>query len=456
MNWNIIHAHVDFLQKFFEENNRYTCFIDPNPMLGMLIIPIKQNIPNLKIIGIYKNNDEELIDNTKHNIIEYTGNSDNVSLYSYNDFKNKNDFTTTTIPLIFYRFNRCDISLLINDNKFMNLSSNQHILLSCPTETLIPDKLNKGYHIKILFTNNKLNIEYILLYRFGASIETNNLYFHIFNDEELFNEKTKLKEMLYNRFHEKCPLMYDFIYDTLKKICQNDKDDKIVFKKLMNAYRSDPNICNIYRGSECYKFLPFIYGNNYHRLDEIKELIPGGSNYKNILVIGSIDCDITSPLHKSFTTSKIYVIDTVDTKPRYGDFFKVEENSDDLFMIASKSINLIISISLHHFKNPKFINELYRILSDTGVLVMYEHNCENGFDVNVFNMYHLFYEYVLSKIEEGHTLCNYKSKNEWNKLLKEAGFSIEKDKDRETTTLFKIFITAYNKKIVEEEDEEEL
>ncbi len=74
---------------------------------------------------------------------------------------------------------------------------------------------------------------------------------------------------------------------------------------------------------------------------------------------------------------------------------------NNLSSIKDKSIDLItIFHSLHHIKENEYkyiIENLNRILSDKGIVVLYEHN-NNSYDiVNLINLEHCLYDVVLSQ-----------------------------------------------------------
>lgn len=469
-----VEMHMKFLESYLERNPYYNCIVDPNPSLGQFLISLKKhfnnNNNNYKLIGIFQDaGNSQKVENAKNNIKLYFNNNNNIEIYeSTKSFFSQNKTNSTSfLPLIFYRFiNSFDIKGFI-EKISIKLSLNQTILISCNYNITIPEELRLKYHIrKEIFENdNNIKYEYYMLSLCSNLIKNEDYFMKIFNDNNYFEEKGVFVNMLGNRYHKKCQLMEGFLYQESKRLCKIEenntsqlKDDEII-SKLLESYHKKQDVNDSYHKSGLQNLAPFIFGDPHYRFSRISELIPPGSTYPRILVVGSIDCDITSPLHKKYPSSEIYIIDTIDSNPRHGTFYQIDSNNSELYMILNHSISLIICISLHHFNDvDKLYEEFQRIMSDSGVLFIYEHDCSTILDYNTLYLYHLFHERFLMRLEnkDKHHICNYKSRSEWDSLAIKYGFSIETNqlKTIECVPPLKMFCSVFSKTIVDELEED--
>jgi ubiquinone/menaquinone biosynthesis C-methylase UbiE len=101
---------------------------------------------------------------------------------------------------------------------------------------------------------------------------------------------------------------------------------------------------------------------------------------------------------------------------------------NQLSKIKDKSIDLItIFHSLHHIKESDFeyiMNNLNRILSDKGIIVLYEHNNNNYNISKLIDLEHCLYDVVLSQkltykqfLDPKYFYAKYLSINQWERIF---------------------------------------
>ena len=109
-------------------------------------------------------------------------------------------------------------------------------------------------------------------------------------------------------------------------------------------------------------------------------------------------------------------------------FYSVE----NMKKIPSGSVDLITCFhTLHHIPKKEYdyiLSNFYRILSTSGCLVLFEHNCTNKEWAGLIDLEHAIYDVVVSKkisyvnfVENEH-YAKYLSINNWLKLFQKYGF----------------------------------
>lgn len=104
---------------------------------------------------------------------------------------------------------------------------------------------------------------------------------------------------------------------------------------------------------------------------------------------------------------------------------------DKMATIPDRSIDMISAFhTLHHIPSadyPKIMKEFYRILSNDGCIVLYEHNCEKHQWAGVIDIEHAIFDVVVSKkitfdkFVKIH-YAKYLSINKWKALFASVGF----------------------------------
>lgn len=100
--------------------------------------------------------------------------------------------------------------------------------------------------------------------------------------------------------------------------------------------------------------------------------------------------------------------------------------------IPSNSIDLITCFhTLHHIPNDEYANiitNFYRILSNDGCIVIFEHDCESKEWAGIIDLEHAFYDVIVSKkisynnfVEKEH-YAKYLSIDNWKKLFEKYKF----------------------------------
>lgn len=101
---------------------------------------------------------------------------------------------------------------------------------------------------------------------------------------------------------------------------------------------------------------------------------------------------------------------------------------DKLSTIKDKSIDLItVFHSLHHIKENEYnyiLDNFNRILSDKGIIVLYEHNNNSNDIANLINLEHCLYDVVLSQkltydqfINPNYFYAKYLHMNQWEHIF---------------------------------------
>ena len=173
-----------------------------------------------------------------------------------------------------------------------------------------------------------------------------------------------------------------------------------------------------------------------HLTNQILECIPSRLRYngtiKKVLDFGCSEGGITSTLAKQLNLKKdeIYGVDTrtIPHSDHYT-FIKIFEE-ENVLPFANNSIDLIIaSMVLHHINNQlQIIQEFKRIISNNGIVIIREHDCNNDRFGVFLDICHGLYSYVDATVKwPGFTQeanMTYRSKNDWTNLIEDQGFTL--------------------------------
>ena len=205
----------------------------------------------------------------------------------------------------------------------------------------------------------------------------------------------------------------DIIINILK---ENNNDENILnnLRKLIKPYDVYNEKYNIKKA--------------YNRWNNIKKHI--NIKVNSILDYGGNIGDTAYAIGKILNISKEN-INVVDINEWAG--FKWEPRNDITFThfdnmknIKDKSVDLItIFHTLHHIKQKRYkyiLENLHRILSDNGVIVLYEHNNENSYIESIINLEHCIYDVVVSQSSTYKEFYNnfyakYYNINKWKKIF---------------------------------------
>ena len=154
--------------------------------------------------------------------------------------------------------------------------------------------------------------------------------------------------------------------------------------------------------------------------------------YNSILDIGCATGAITTELMQELKipASRAYGTDVDDYPITKFNFIKTTQNTETFDAIKPASIDLITcSMSLHHIINiEQTLNELCRVISPSGILIIREHDCKTPMFAYYLDIVHGLYELSLGE-KIAHNFLKeyeayYKSKQEWRQLITNAGFKI--------------------------------
>lgn len=100
--------------------------------------------------------------------------------------------------------------------------------------------------------------------------------------------------------------------------------------------------------------------------------------------------------------------------------------------ISDNSIDLITCFhTLHHIPKqdyPNILKQFYRILTDDGCIILYEHNCSHNEWAGIIDLEHALFDIVVSKkisyndFVQKHHYAKYLSIDNWTKLFENVGF----------------------------------
>jgi ubiquinone/menaquinone biosynthesis C-methylase UbiE len=208
-----------------------------------------------------------------------------------------------------------------------------------------------------------------------------------------------------------------------------DQDDLTITNKLRESVTTKSNLYetkqNLRRGESRWKMIKYEVPKN------VQGMLDYGGNVGDIAyVIGRNKLQLSR--------EKTIVVDINEWSgqkwtPR-DDINFIHFNS--MNTIPDNSVDLITSFHvMHHVEEhhlPKIVSELARILSPSGVFILYEHDCTNRFMVDLIDLIHMLYDVVMTQImtykefAETH-YAKYKSIKGWIKLF-ESHFKVKKIK----------------------------
>ena len=166
------------------------------------------------------------------------------------------------------------------------------------------------------------------------------------------------------------------------------------------------------------------------RIKHIDRYIDG--NVSNYLDIGCFDGSITYEVGKHFNLEKDN-INGIDIQ-EYNNYENITFSKYDGSTLPynNNNFNLITCyMVLHHIKKDnlnKLIKEIYRVMEKGGILILREHNVTNKYEEKLINYMHDFYDYVWDTKNMTYKKWenNYKTANNWTKILVDSGFKIKK------------------------------
>jgi ubiquinone/menaquinone biosynthesis C-methylase UbiE/DNA-directed RNA polymerase subunit E'/Rpb7 len=174
-----------------------------------------------------------------------------------------------------------------------------------------------------------------------------------------------------------------------------------------------------------------------YRANEINNLLQAiNFTPAKLFDFGAGNVSITYSLSNILNLSKndVYITDIKQPDNTYGfNFIKSDPDNYKINMLDNSADLITCLMVLHHVKDPeKTIEELYRILSPGGYLLIREHDNEdtNDYLVEALDMLHGFYEAVWNfpeKLENpdfpNKYYSNYKSNDEWSNMITRNGFT---------------------------------
>ncbi len=231
--------------------------------------------------------------------------------------------------------------------------------------------------------------------------------------------------------------------------------DKLEIKKLLTEYStltSMPNIYSIVNRAIKQKQIDVAYDRREYISEKISDylVLSPGSSLK-IVDIGGGNGDVLNYLSKKTGAVKDQYI-CVETMTDWVEKYEFSHDNitykfwNNISMdIEDHSVDVVLCmVSLHHMQNKggvlkNTLTEIARILKYGGMLMIKEHDCNNYETRKLIEAEHEMYHVLdtchtkepLDAVEYMRTTVeNYKSKNEWRRIISEHGFVLVDSKNR--------------------------
>jgi ubiquinone/menaquinone biosynthesis C-methylase UbiE len=221
------------------------------------------------------------------------------------------------------------------------------------------------------------------------------------------SKQTKYISELYNYKKWRDPLM-NMIFHTIEKLKVDIKlVEKIIFDNV-KANNTDSKIINVLASLDYAPNKSYSTSDNFAKATfRYETIITPYINYKitGIMDYGGGNGDMAYKIGREISRldkKNVLVVDIND----FGGFEYTPRNDitfihfDDIDTIKTK-VNLItIYHTLHHIESkhyPKIIELFNRVLTDDGIIVLYEHDCINENRAHIIDIEHILYDCVISK-----------------------------------------------------------
>lgn len=159
------------------------------------------------------------------------------------------------------------------------------------------------------------------------------------------------------------------------------------------------------------------------RAEEIVNIIKIHPN--NFLDFGCGNGSITYELGKLLNIeNETYGVDIYRDK-NLNSHIKFSLITNDILPFPDDNFDFILSLmALHHVENlKKALEEIYRVLKFGGLLLIREHDCNSKETASLLDAIHGFYDKVWSEGNIIDIYADYKSMDEWDKIIEEVGFN---------------------------------
>lgn len=260
----------------------------------------------------------------------------------------------------------------------------------------------------------------------SPSIQSENQFNYIIRLRDNWNKN--FNNILYMKCkeYEKKNRLYETIRNCVKDEDKSHHCDSYIYKKLAKTYwdlvgiKESQN--SIYRSEK--------------RVDDIYDLLnlrDFNWGIKNMLDIGCAEGNITYLIGQLINLDKdnIFGCDIRDVPSEDKEKFTFKMiKEDNKLPFEDGSIDLVFSfMSFHHYEDPvSMINEIYRILSPNGCLIIREHDAFQKPCKALLDFLHGMYSMVWSNPPEQPNFCRefhtyYKNREEWDNFFKEYNFN---------------------------------
>jgi ubiquinone/menaquinone biosynthesis C-methylase UbiE len=205
-------------------------------------------------------------------------------------------------------------------------------------------------------------------------------------------------------------------------ILKEGGDDKTIINKLKDLVKKPILTYNENYNIKRAEFKWSFIKNHLNNINNINSILDFGGN------VGDTAYVIGKQL--GLSKDKINVVDInewagIKWEPRKDITFT---HYNKLSNIKDKSIDLItIFHSLHHIEESEYnyiLDNFNRILSDKGIIVLYEHNNYNNDIANLIDLEHCLYDVVLSKkltyeqfLDKKYFYAKYLQMNQWENIF---------------------------------------
>ena len=283
---------------------------------------------------------------------------------------------------------------------------------------------------------NNLKILYPELYPFIKFLEQNYINNALSSMSQIFylstSSNVQLKYLFYKNKHTLFQLLNKHLTKSNFNFSKTDSELNSIMKNFKKNYQNEEDI----RGLS--------------RIRDLEKLNINTDNIKMYLDYGGGNGDITKHISKWLKLEKKNSIcidistweqhSRIKKYPNILTYIDIEDMQ--LFPFSNNTFDFITCFQvLHHIKCIDLsLKELSRVLKNSGILVLREHDCRNVLDMMLIDVEHSIYEMVIENEHNPTYLSNYfayyRSKEEWNDLLLSYGFKSINNSDIKGSTRY--------------------